>query len=150
MNCRPDNIRELLTRYGLAMNEPEPVIICCSCKFSLGDSPNAVVNHLAEKHNVSKPITKELQRMLHPYTFLGLEALCLRLDGSTPHPHLRVQPGIACKHCSLKTTSDEVLSRHLSKNYGGKRNRQPGFTTTWSAVDRCKARHGTVRLNTGS
>jgi hypothetical protein len=59
--------------------------------------------------------------VLRPYTFLGPEALCLRPDGSTPHPHLRVQPGIACKHCSLKTTSNGVLSRHLSKNHGVKR-----------------------------
>ena len=47
---RPENVREHLARHGLFMNEP--VIICRSCKFSLGDSPNAVANHLAEKHNV--------------------------------------------------------------------------------------------------
>jgi hypothetical protein len=119
-NC-PENIREHLTRHGLFMNEPEPVIICRSCQFSLGDSPSAVANHLAEKHNVPKATTKELRRLLHPFTFLGPETLRLRPDGSTPHPHLRVQPGIACGHCSLKTTSHEVLSRHLSKNHGVKR-----------------------------
>jgi hypothetical protein len=58
---------------------------------------------------------------LRPYTFLGPEALRLRPDGSTPHPHLQVQSGIGCRHCSLKTTSHEVLSRHLSKNHGVKR-----------------------------
>jgi hypothetical protein len=116
-----ENVREHLTRHNLFMNEPEPVIICRSCKFSLGDSPNAVANHLAEKHNVPKSTTKELRRLLGPYTFLGPEALRLRPDESTPHPHLQVQRGIACRHCSLKTTSHEVLSRDLSKNHGVKR-----------------------------
>jgi hypothetical protein len=70
---------------------------------------------------VPKSTTKELRRLLRPYTFLGPEALRLRPDRSTPHSHLRVQPGIPCKHCTLKTTSHEVLSRHLSKNHGVKR-----------------------------
>jgi hypothetical protein len=121
VNHHPLNVREHLTRHDLFMNELEPVIICRSCKFSLGDSPSAVANHLTEKHNVPKSTTKELMRLLRPYTFLGPEALRLRPDGSTPHPHLRVQRGIACRHCSFKTTSHEVLSRHLSKNYGVKR-----------------------------
>lgn len=59
VNCRRDNVRELLTRYGLLKNEPKPVIICCPCKFSPGDSSNTFVNHLAEKHNASKSTTKE-------------------------------------------------------------------------------------------
>ena len=121
VNHRPENVREHLARHGLFVNEPEPVIICRTCRFALGDSPTAVANHLAEKHNVPKSTTKELRRLLRPYTFLGPEALRLRPDGSTPHPHLQVQPGISCRHCSLKTTSHEVLSRHLSKNHGVKR-----------------------------
>ena len=126
MNHRAEGVREQLKRHGLLMNEPEPTITCCSCQFSLGDYPNAVTNHLSGKHSVSKSATKELRRLLRPYTFLGPEALRLRPDGSAPHPHLRVQPGIACKHCALKTTSQEVLSRHLSKNHGVKRK-----SSTW-------------------
>lgn len=122
VNCRTDDVREHLTRYGFLMNEAEPVIICCSCKFSLGDSPNAVTNRLAEKHNVSKSTTKELRRMLHPHTFLGPEALRLRPHGSTPHPHLPVQPGIACRQCYSRVTSHEVLDRHMFKHHRVKRN----------------------------
>jgi hypothetical protein len=117
----PESVRAYLVSYGLFMNEPEPVIICCTCRFALGDSPVAVANYLAEKHGALKLDTKELRRLLRPYTFLGLEALRLRPDGSTPHPHLQVQPGVACVHCAFKTTSHEVLSRHLSKNHGVKR-----------------------------
>lgn len=70
-NHRPTDIRDHLARHGLFMNEPEPVIICRSCKFALGDSLAAVANHLAEKHSVLKSTTKELRRLLRPYTFLG-------------------------------------------------------------------------------
>lgn len=88
VNHRPENVREPLARHELFMNEPEPVIICRACGFALGDPPTAVVNHLAEKHIAPKSTTKELTRLLRPYTFLGLEALRLRPDGCTLHPHL--------------------------------------------------------------
>jgi hypothetical protein len=117
----PESVRAHLVSHRLFMNEPEPVIICRTCRFALSDSPVAVANHLAEKHGALKLDTKELRRLLRPYTFLGPEALRLRPDGSTPHPHLRVQPSIACVHCAFKTTSHKVLSRHLSKNHGVKR-----------------------------
>jgi hypothetical protein len=120
-NYDPENVRAHLARHGLFMNEPEPVIICRTCRFALGDSPIAVANHLAEKHGAPKSTTKELRHLLRPYTFLGPEALRLRPDGSAPHPHLRVQAGIACMHCTFKTINHEVLSRHLSRNHGVKR-----------------------------
>ena len=88
VNCRPNNVREHLIRYSLLINKLELVIICCSCRFLLRDSLNAVTNHLAKKHKVPKLTTKELRRVLRPYTFLGLEALRLCLDRSAPHLHL--------------------------------------------------------------
>ena len=72
---RPENVREHLARHGLFVNEPKPVVICCTCRFALGDSPTAVANHHAEKPNVPKSTTKEPRRLLRPYTFLGPEAL---------------------------------------------------------------------------
>ena len=72
---RPEDVREHLARHGLSVNELELVIICCTCRFALGDSLTAVASYLAEKHNVPKLTTKELRRLLRPYTFLGPEAL---------------------------------------------------------------------------
>lgn len=94
------------------MNEPEPVLICHSCSFALGDSPIAVADHLAENYGALKSDTKELRHILRPNTFIELDALRLRPDRSAPHPHLRLQAGVACRYCNFRTTSSEVVSRH--------------------------------------
>jgi hypothetical protein len=57
VNHHPENAREQLARHRLFMNKLEPVIICRACGFALGDSPTAVANHLAEKHNAPKSPT---------------------------------------------------------------------------------------------
>jgi hypothetical protein len=38
-----------------------------------------------------------------------------RIDGSDCHPHLALQKGAACRHCKFRSTSIELLSRHLKK-----------------------------------
>ena len=87
-NYYPKNVREYLARYRLFVNELELVIICRIYRFALSNSLTTIINYLTKKYNVPKLTIKELRRLLRPYTFLGLEALRLRLDRSTPHPHL--------------------------------------------------------------
>ena len=121
MHYGPENVREHLIRPDLFMNDLEPIIICCRCNFLLGASKSTVANRFDKEHNVPISTTKELRRLLCPYTFSGLEVLRLCLCGSTAHPHLEVQPRMACKHCHLETISHDVLSYRLLKNHSVKR-----------------------------
>ncbi|PVH90430.1 hypothetical protein DM02DRAFT_507982, partial [Periconia macrospinosa] len=59
--------------------------------------------------------------LLRSYIILGPKELRLRSDGSPPHPYLTKHLGIACKHCGFKTTSVQVVGRHLSKDHNVKR-----------------------------
>ncbi|KAH8690376.1 hypothetical protein GQ44DRAFT_744804 [Phaeosphaeriaceae sp. PMI808] len=115
----------LLEHLNLHVNEPEPTIICRTCQFSL-NGINSLVGHAVEKHKLPRHLAKEASRRLGPYTILGPKELRLRPDNSAPHPYLSKHLGAMCKHCGLKTTSTEVLSRHLSKDHRMKRK-----TSTW-------------------
>jgi hypothetical protein len=44
-----------------------------------------------------------------------LNELLKRADGSARHPYLALQAGAECKHCALRSTSNDILSRHLKK-----------------------------------
>jgi hypothetical protein len=77
INHRVEDVREQLKKHSFLINELEPTIICCSCK-----------KKFSGKHSVRKLATKELRRLLQPYTFLGPEALRLRLDRSALHLYL--------------------------------------------------------------
>ncbi|KAJ6191987.1 hypothetical protein J3E72DRAFT_443135 [Bipolaris maydis] len=114
------SVRDLLERLNLHVNEPEPTIICRTCQFAL-NGINSLADHVVEKHKLPKSLAKEASRQLRPYTILGPKELRLRPDHFPPHPHLSKHLGVKCKHCELKTTSTEVLSRHLSKEHGIKR-----------------------------
>ncbi|KAH7340032.1 hypothetical protein BKA66DRAFT_434914, partial [Pyrenochaeta sp. MPI-SDFR-AT-0127] len=106
---------------SLYLNDPEPAIICRLCKFALNGTIRSIVKHLAEKHDSSTTTRKELEDLLRPYTLLELKKLPLRLDGSPPHLYLIMPYGFACKHYLHKTTSINMLSRHLLKFYMVKR-----------------------------
>lgn len=119
-------VTELLEQLNLYFNEPEPVIICRICQSALSGSINPLVDHVVDKHQYSKDSARELSRLLRPCTILGPKELRLQPDHSPPHPHLSKHLGMMCKHCGQKTTSVEILRRHLSKEHGVKRR-----TSTW-------------------
>jgi hypothetical protein len=119
-------VRERLKQFNLHLNEPEPVIICCTCQFALSGSAKCIVDHVVDKHKYSKDLAKDLGQLLRPYTILGPKELRLRANHTPPHPHLSKHLGMICKHCGHKTTSAEILARHLSKEHGMKRK-----TSTW-------------------
>ncbi|KAH6869513.1 hypothetical protein B0T10DRAFT_501469 [Thelonectria olida] len=43
-----------------------------------------------------------------------------RPNGSSPHPHLAIQRGSTCKHCGLRSTSEDVLAKHLRTRHPDK------------------------------
>lgn len=44
-----------------------------------------------------------------------------RPDGLPCHPHLTSHTGVACRYCEYRTTSLELLVRHLAKAYNCRR-----------------------------
>jgi hypothetical protein len=119
-------VRDNTKQFNLHLNEPEPVIICRTCQFALSGSVKCIVDHVVDKHKYSRDLAKDLAQLLRPYTILGPKELRLRPDHAPPHPHLSKHLGMMCKHCEQKTTSAEILARHLSKEHGMKRK-----TATW-------------------
>jgi hypothetical protein len=106
---------EQLENLGLYLNQPEPAIICIQCKFALKADGDCISRHLGERHGISKPARRGLGPFIRTFRLPDPETLPVRLDGSSPHPHLRIQQGAACRHCGLRSTSLEVLTRHLKK-----------------------------------
>ena len=106
---------EQLESLGLYLNQPEPAIICIQYKFALKPDGDCISRHLGERHGISQPARRGLGPFIRSLHLPDPETLPLRLDGSSPHPHLRIQQGAACRHCGLRSTSLEVLTRHLKK-----------------------------------
>ncbi|GKU09814.1 unnamed protein product, partial [Fusarium langsethiae] len=106
---------EQLDRFGLYLNQPEPAILCIQCKFALKADGDRVSRHLGERHGISKLARRGLGPFIRALRLPDPKTLPVRPDGSSPHPHLRIQQGAACRHCGLRSTSLEVLSRHLKE-----------------------------------
>jgi hypothetical protein len=110
-----DTLMEQLENLGLYLNRPEPAIICVQCKFAIKPDGDCISRHLGERHGISKSARRGLGPFIRSLRLPDPETLPTRLDGSPPHPHLRIQQGAACRHCGLRSTSLEVLTRHLKK-----------------------------------
>lgn len=50
--------------------------------------------------------------------------LPLREDGCSPHPQLARRRGLACRGCKERTTSRDLMQRHLTKEHRCKPNRR--------------------------
>ena len=55
--------------------------------------------------------------MVKSLRFPDPSTLPVRHDDSTLHPHLAVLNGAVCKICDFRTTSVELMSRHLPKKH---------------------------------
>ncbi|KAL8626151.1 hypothetical protein Q9189_008167, partial [Teloschistes chrysophthalmus] len=130
MRLDPDHLDRKLVALGLYQNTPEPALICRQCKYALKPSAAAVSKHLWEKHQISKDARKGLVPFVKSLTLPDPNQLPLRRDASLPHPHLAVQQGMACRRCTFRSTSGDLVRRHLSSVHGIKNNRQ-----TWLRDD---------------
>ncbi|KAL5603423.1 hypothetical protein FOVSG1_006173 [Fusarium oxysporum f. sp. vasinfectum] len=102
-----------LEKLHLHFNLPEQAIICTLCGYALAADDDRVGRHLGEKHHISKSARRQLNALVNSLKLPSPDTLPKRPDGSTPHPHLRIQDGKACKHCGLRSTSSDVLSKHI-------------------------------------
>ncbi|KAL9564000.1 hypothetical protein ACKAV7_011860 [Fusarium commune] len=102
-----------LEKLHLHFNLPEQAIICTLCGYALTADDDRVGRHLGEKHHISKSARRQLNALVNSLKLPSPDTLPKRPDGSTPHPHLRIQDGKACKHCGLRSTSSDVLSKYI-------------------------------------
>ncbi|KAK4073268.1 hypothetical protein Purlil1_13123 [Purpureocillium lilacinum] len=106
---------EKLRALGLHYNEPERAILCSRCGFALKADADRVSRHLGEKHRVLGKARKGLNHLVQNLQLPDPCSLQARPDHSEKHHHLALQRGAACKHCKFRSTSLELLSRHLKK-----------------------------------
>ncbi|EWY79398.1 hypothetical protein FOYG_17443 [Fusarium oxysporum NRRL 32931] len=59
----------------------------------------------------------KLNALVNSLHLPDLDELPKRPDGSAQHPFLALQTGAECKHCKLRSTSHDILSRHLKKEH---------------------------------
>lgn len=124
----PEDLDQRLATLGLVRNRPEPAIICRHCQYALKPSGEAVSKHLWEKHQLSTDARKGLNPFVKSLNLPNPNQLPLRPDGCPPHPYLIAQPGVACRQCSFRSTSIDLVRRHLSKVHGQKKDRQIWFS----------------------
>lgn len=102
---------------GLYCNVPEPAILCIKCGFALKADGDRVSRHLGEKHDVAKSARRGLNSLIRSLNLPDPNGLSLRPGDSSPHPHLAIQKGSACKHCGLRSVSEKVLVTHLKTSH---------------------------------
>ncbi|KAE9565912.1 hypothetical protein CGMCC3_g17908 [Colletotrichum fructicola] len=113
-----DKQRRRLEALQLHINEPEPVLICRPCGYALKPFGERVSRHLAEKHEVPKPQRRGLSALVKSLHLGDPNDVALRPDGLPPHETLTVTRGHACRRCSYRTASDDLICRHIAKSHG--------------------------------
>lgn len=107
-----------LTPLGLCFNQPEAAIVCMQCEYALQPSGDCVTRHLGEKHSIPAYARRGLTPLIRELNLPNPNELPSRRDGCSPHPHLAMQTGAACKVCLFRSTSLELVQRHVAKEHG--------------------------------
>ena len=112
-------VRRLAT-LGLYLNAPESAIICTRCEYALQPSGARVTKHLGEKHRVPANARHGLSAFVDSLQLPDPNTLEVRDDGAIAHPHLAVRRGARCVQCNFRSTSSDLMHRHLSKEHAWK------------------------------
>ncbi|KAG4277085.1 hypothetical protein FPRO04_14179 [Fusarium proliferatum] len=115
-NITPSQV-QTLRRLELHYDISFQAIICIPCGFALKTDDDRVGRHLKEKHGISKKRRQKLNTLVNSLHLPDLDELPKRVDGFAQHPYLALQTGAECKHCALRSTSYDMLSRHLKKEH---------------------------------
>ncbi|KAI3573635.1 hypothetical protein IWW34DRAFT_135798, partial [Fusarium oxysporum f. sp. albedinis] len=112
-NITPSQV-QTLWRLELYYDISYQAIICIPCGFALKTDDDRV-GRLKEKYGISKKHRQKLNALVNSLHHPDLDELPKRADSSVRHPYLALQTGAECKHCTLRSTSHDILSRHLKK-----------------------------------
>jgi hypothetical protein len=110
--------RSRLARLSLYYHDESPseaCIICLLCGFAIKADGNRVTRHLHEKHQVPKAHRAGLHTFIRALRLPDPSDIRKRPDGSRPHPQLALQRGFACRHCGSRSSSMDIISRHLTQ-----------------------------------
>lgn len=116
-----------LAAIGLHWDQNAAVIICTNCKYALQPRGERVSRHLGERHGVPVQARAGLTAFLAELALPDPNHIDLLPDWTAPHPHLAVQTGASCKRCYFRSTSLELVKRHVSKSH-----RRTGRLKDWS------------------
>lgn len=106
-----------IASLGLYFNQPESAVICIECGFAIKADGDRVSRHLGEKHGLSRKTRWGLNKLINSLQLPDPRQLPPRQDGCLQHPHLALQRGAACSYCRFRSTSYDLLSRHLKKEH---------------------------------
>ena len=118
-------LHQRLTSLSLVLDREEKIIICTTCQYALKPS-DAVPKHLGDRHDISAKARHGLSAYVKQLQLPDPSRLEPRPDGCAPHPHLATKSGVACGQCDYRSTSLDLVQRHLAKTYGEK-----GGRKTW-------------------
>jgi hypothetical protein len=88
-----------------------------ACKYALNPLAEAVSKHLWSLYEIPLTARKGLNHVVKSLRFPNPSTLLVLHDGSTLHLHLTVLNGAVCKICDFRTTSLELIGRHMSKKH---------------------------------
>ena len=148
-NLSPVEIDRKLASLGLHLHRPEPAIICQSCKYSLQPLGEGVSKYLGSKHKVALSSRKGLDAYIEFRKLPNPNNLALRHNGSAPHIHLAVLPGVACRHCDVRSINPDVLRRHVQEVHLGKFRACPRVRSATASRKMCFFKAG-PRTDSGS
>jgi hypothetical protein len=116
-----------IAALDLVLVQPERILICRreSCRYALQVTGRRVNDHLREKHGVPRAERSWPTYYLQSLHLPDPRTVPPRHDGSTAHPDLVASPGYGCSHvpCRYRTTSRELLNRHLRRHHDVRRSR---------------------------
>ncbi|CEJ83200.1 hypothetical protein VHEMI03220 [[Torrubiella] hemipterigena] len=121
--------RKKLDALDLHLDEQHRVILCKTCKFAIKPAGDRVTRHLGEKHGISRKARVGLCKLMIMLELPDPATLAPRPDNVQPHPYLEVRTCFSCKLCRFKTSSFDLISRHIPKQH--REIRRPGSKGVW-------------------
>lgn len=118
LDLSPAEVHQRLADLGLVLCEDDRLIVCNHCKYALQPSGQTVSKHLWEVHSLPAKDRTGLNAFVRGLKLQDPNTVAPRPDGSPPHTQLIVQDGFTCLQCRYRTTSSDLLQRHMAKEHG--------------------------------
>jgi hypothetical protein len=130
-----DEACQNLLGLGLVLSKSDDALICSHCLYALKPFGQTVSKHPWEKHSVPAKERSGLNALVLKLKLPDPNTLPTSQDWSPAHPYLALQAGVVCLQCNYRTTSKDLLQRHLSKEHGQRRSDEDlGRGKIWTEV----------------
>jgi hypothetical protein len=104
----------------ITLNPEFSIIICVPCQFAI--TPNAIVRHFQDQHQVDPTIRKQVKEYIEGYPFVyDHMSIELPQENSAPQPIIPVVDGFQCRTCPFKSQSRKKIKQHGNKEHEKKR-----------------------------